>query len=193
MDYFYTSDLHLNSYGTLKKTNRPFSSVEKMNHTLIWNINEVTNRDSILVIDGDACSGMHYSVPELKQIRCRKILIIGNHDEISMQYGSFRRCFEDIQKSMVIKDGEHEVFLSHYPHADWKGSKSGRIHLYGHIHETDCGPYMLMKCIRNAYNVGVDHNNYYPVTLNQLLAKKIEIPSEMQSYIQNNVYTKHWA
>ena len=190
---WYTADIHLNSYNALKKSKRPFANVEEMNKTLINNINELVDKDDVLYIVGDVCSGMHYSIPEIKSIRCHKVLVIGNHDEMSLQYGSFCRCFDDIEDNMFVHDGEYEIFLSHYPHADWKGARRGVLHFYGHEHEKDCGPYVMMKCMKHAYNVGVDHNNYYPVTVNEMLKKTFDIPECVQDFMNEHVYIKDWS
>lgn len=190
---WYTADTHFNSYNALVKSKRPFADVGEMNRILIRNINERVNKDDVLYIAGDACSGMHYSIPELKSIQCHKVLVIGNHDEMSLQYGSFCRCFEDIADSMVVNDGKYKIFLSHYPHADWKGARRGVLHFYGHEHEKDCGPYVMMKCIKNAYNVGVDHNNYCPVTVKDMLKKVPDVPECIQDYVKTHVYIKDWV
>ncbi len=50
---FYISDLHLGHYNVIKMCNRPFSSVEEMDETLINNWNAAVHDEDDVYILGD--------------------------------------------------------------------------------------------------------------------------------------------
>lgn len=52
----------------------------------------------------------------------------------------------------------------------WDCKFHGSIHLYGHIHNNE-NDTKLMENVPNAYNVGVDTNNFKPILLDNLLNK----------------------
>lgn len=72
------------------------------------------------------------------QLKGRKVLIKGNHDDVSdMRY---KNVFEEIYDYKEITDyadqDAYKLVLSHYPILMWNGQHRGTIHLYGHTHNT---------------------------------------------------------
>jgi calcineurin-like phosphoesterase family protein len=53
----------------------------------------------------------------------------------------------------------------HYPIESWSSQNYGSIHLHGHTHGK------LFSTIKNRYDVGVDSNNYMPISLMQIMDK----------------------
>ena len=47
----------------------------------------------------------------------------------------------------------------------------GAYHLYGHIHNSDNTANKVMSTIPNAFNAGVDLNDFTPQTLSQLIER----------------------
>ena len=60
------------------------------------------------------------------------------------------------------------VSLMHYPMMSWPKSMHGSLHLHGHIHSK--GNYNLQQKEEGIlrYDVGVDANNFCPVTIEQI-------------------------
>lgn len=169
---FYTSDLHIGHSNIIKLNNRPFSSVEEMNNVIIRNYQEtVSNNDDVYIL-GDVVFKFPDSPERLfSQLPGQKHLIIGNHDA-KLAKGCYK-FFESIDDYAKITDKERKVILFHYPILEWDGYFKGSYHLYGHIHNnTDNYTYEIISKIPRAYNVGVDVNNYKPVTLDELIANK---------------------
>ena len=191
--YYYTSDLHFDYQGVLDgrpgQSGRPFASLEQMNETIIDRFNEKLNKDDILIILGDVSCYKINPAKYLKRIRGRKILIVGNHDREPLSHKSFRECFVDIRETEIIKDGDEKIFLCHYPMAEWDGMFKGIWHFYGHVHNSTIGAGALMRYYPKAVNVSVDANDYYPMTANELMEKKmkeweaITLPEELRKVV----------
>ena len=86
---FYTADLHFGQESLLatgKWKERPFSTLEEMHKDQIkkWN-KKVTNGDDVYVLGDVGSRGYHHMHPELlAQLKGRKHLILGNHDDVSV-------------------------------------------------------------------------------------------------------------
>lgn len=75
---------------------------------------------------------------------------------------------EMIHYKFISVDGVR-MALMHYPILDWQGGRNkGGLMLYGHLHST--GDYNLenKENLIRRYDVGVDVNHYYPVSLTQI-------------------------
>ena len=85
---YYTSDLHFGQKSLLatgKWKERPFETLEEMHAAQIkrWN-DKVTNGDDIYIAGDVGARGYHNMFPELlAQLKGRKHLILGNHDDVS--------------------------------------------------------------------------------------------------------------
>lgn len=177
---YYTSDLHLGHKNIIKYENRPFKTVEEMDEALIANWNKkVTNDDDVYVLGDFTLKRAKGAVGYLEQLNGRIHLLKGNHDKFLKQE-KFWRILEDYCDTnfvpYVINEGYYkhmddngrEVVLFHYPIMFWDGQDDrGAYHLYGHLHSTSHGGQQHPH--PDAFNVGVDVNNYMPVTLDELL------------------------
>lgn len=173
---YYTSDLHLGNNNIIKHENRPYKTLEEMDKALIDNWNSRVKPEDEVCVLGDFCFKRATRVINyLEQLNGRIHLLRGNHDFFYNQK-SFElwkwnsdkgndTYFEGHYKHGL--DGEHEVILCHYPILYWEGMEHGSIHLYGHVHSYRD----VTKMAPNSYNVGVDVNNYMPVTLEELMRK----------------------
>lgn len=169
MKYF-TSDTHINHTSILELQQRPFLTLSEMDNKIIENIcNTVTPNDELYFI-GDVIMGenIEYGLNLLRKIKCHKFLIKGNHDKKKERYED---VFEDITKYMEIKDKEYNVVLcmSHYPFLCWHHQRKGSIMLHGHIHSDKSYNIVNEKLKIKRYDVGVDANDYKPVSLEEIV------------------------
>lgn len=171
---WFTGDQHFGHANIIKYTNRPFASVEEMDAELIRRWNEVVKSDDIVLHLGDFALG---GWQDARNYFCRlkgKIAVLGNiwhHDKRWLDYdGAFYSYNEqrvEIYPPMVVAelhDGNPRplsIVLCHYPFAEWDGKHHGAIHLHGHSH----GKHKADGLI---WDVGVDANNFYPVSLENI-------------------------
>ena len=172
MTTWFTSDLHLNHRAAIRMCERPFENVEEMNETIIRNINAVVRPNDTLYLQGDLChrTGIDTGSELISRIKCKnKVLVKGNHDkkwhpELFIEICDFKEIHEQV-------NGEnYHISLMHFPMLSWPKSHHGSIHLHGHIHSR--GEYNLQQRSLGIkrYDIGVDANNFYPVSLEQIIA-----------------------
>lgn len=166
----YTSDLHFGHRNVINFDHRPFSDVEQMDRYLIQSWNSRVQKDDTVYIVGDLCYHNDRGAEwYLRQLRGHKILIIGNHDEQTLENSAARHYLEGVEKMMHVKDGDHDICLCHFPLAEWNGFFRGTWHIYGHIHNRKEETYQIMKTRERALNAGCMINNFAPASFNELL------------------------
>lgn len=187
---YYISDLHLFHASSIRFDNRPFESLEEMHEAILQNWNRtVTNGDTVYILGDISMRGKNEDlIAFVAKLKGRKILIKGNHDDVSDF--RYKQLFSEICDYKEVKetiDGtSYNVILSHYPIFSWNKMNRGAILLYGHTHDCEEDHY-FQKCIYNmtqnecrhtsgeivsAYNVGCMKKeiNYRPRTLKQIIA-----------------------
>lgn len=163
---YFTADMHLGHRGIITMQNRPFESVEEMNHILLQNYNAVVHRDDTVYILGDICHHMNNEAAEelIKKLNGKKYLIKGNHDK---NYEP--QLFMDIQDFMTVSVNGQYFALMHYPMLSWPKKNSGSIQVHGHIHaQMDYNDNNRAEGIKR-YDVGVDANNFFPVSAKRII------------------------
>jgi calcineurin-like phosphoesterase family protein len=180
-EVFFTSDLHFRHGNIIKYCKRPFETVQDQTEKLIENWNKTVPDTATVFILGDfAFATKNQWRGFLNRMTGKKYLILGNHDR---HEDIPTEMFEDVvdlaKVSIKIKDHEWKTFiLSHRPILCWEGSNDESIMLYGHVH-TCTNPEVdetidseLVKLMpKNSWDVGVDNNNYTPVSVHEVLEK----------------------
>lgn len=116
---------------------RDFPNLDKMNATIVGNINNVVGQDDILIFLGDWSFGGFDSIQEFHdRLVCKNIhLIIGNHDHhIERNRGDIQKLFLSVSHYNTLVLGDYTFKLMHYPISSWDGLNDGVIHLHGHCH-----------------------------------------------------------
>ena len=168
---WFTSDLHFGHEAAIRMCGRPFKNADEMNKTIIDNINAVVKQDDTLYILGDICHRISIEKGDelINQIKCKnKILIKGNHDK-NWNRSLFTeiRDFKEISYSQG--DKHYSISLMHYPMLEWPKSFHGSIHLHGHCHNKPEYNQRMKKEGTRRYDVGVDANNFKPVSITEIL------------------------
>lgn len=166
-----TSDTHFNHFNIIKYCNRPFSSVEEMNETIIENWNKVVSEGDTVYHLGDFALGNKSLIPNiLKRLNGHINFIMGNHDNLSImeKLSSEDHLITDLFWEEVIKVGKKTIILNHFPFSSLPDPTANYplIQLHGHVHST---PDKQWNYFNNQYDVGVDNNNFTPINLAELL------------------------
>lgn len=105
----------------------------------------------------------------LKQLRGRKILVLGNHDNIFMDKDFDKSLFVEIVNYKEITIDNQKVIMFHFPIQVWNKKHAGAVHLFGHIHSNKTTSHPMKYEIPLSYNVGVDVNGYKPICIKTFL------------------------
>lgn len=191
---YFTSDWHIGHDAVIRFSNRPFKDCEHMHRVLINNYNSTVGKYDICYFLGDI--GMYSGdVIEkvIKQLNGTKILVQGNHDSKGRQF--WMKCgFTTVLNSISFRIAKNTVTASHCPLygvyredmtkmdrikkiENWHGEEKnfekgfslpdfGQFHLHGHIHSPNGGK--STKTLGRQYDVGVDANNYRPVSISKI-------------------------
>jgi len=171
---FFTADTHFGHSNIIKYLNRPFVDVNDMNDTLIKNWNKVVPKDGIVYHLGDVGFFDFWDNVEtfLSNLNGKIRLIKGNHD---WKYDWFS-CLNYVKSLDTIVINGLPIVLCHYAMKIWDRKHYGALHLFGHSHGTVQGEPRSM-------DVGVDSNNFTPISYKQVL-DKLEI-IERKDYEDN--------
>ena len=161
MDFF-SSDYHFFHQNILRYAGRPFNTEREMRREIVKRHNEVVKPEDTLYVLGDVtlCPQINLSAlePVLGAMNGTKHLILGNHDTGKPFYYE-ELGFTSVHTSLQYS---HDIILRHDPSAAIVAPD--KLWLVGHVHQIFK---FLVEPIK-IYNVGVDVNNFYPVTLKQI-------------------------
>ncbi|WP_058951121.1 metallophosphoesterase [Oceanobacillus picturae] len=168
---FFISDTHFYHENIIGFSNRPFDNVAEMNQTMINNWNDVIDETDEVYILGDlVVRGSGRQANEiLKQLNGVKYLIKGNHENYLTDPEFDSSYFEWIKDYYSFKYNKQTIVLFHYPILEWDKFYNNSIHLFGHVH--DKGIEFFRNTLGSrAINVGVDLNEFYPISIEQVLS-----------------------
>jgi len=188
MSVFFTSDPHFWHINVIKYDNRPFTTVEEMNETLIKNWNSVVKPGDVIHMVGDfGFMNMTEGTAITSRLNGFKILYLGNHDQHSnAKY--LRMGFSMVLGEMVFRTNNKIFRISHYPYKPsklrqwWIKLKTGKNYtkinkhspirnqedwlLHGHTHSDS----KLIDFKRREIHIGCYMWNYKPVSMEQILS-----------------------
>lgn len=178
---FFTSDTHFNHANIIRFCNRPFKDVSHMNEAIISNWNRVVGQEDIVFHLGDFCLGGSAEwINVLSRLNGKIYLISGNHDIKNLRQ-NYTKYFEHISMQMYIEVDKQKMYLNHCPFLCYGGSYNGTWQLFGHVHtstnNTGKDAPRLSMLLPTQYDVGVDNNDFTPVSFAQvksIIEKQIE-------------------
>ena len=183
---WFTSDLHFGHVNILKFCNRPWETTDEMNADLIKNWNSVVKPDDLVFDLGDFAFASNSKWKDLlSQLNGHHYLMLGNHDITRWPGDKTMELFEGVSHQMILKIDGRTVYLNHYPYlcfgGAWRKPENAVYQLFGHTHSgpncrgTDTD--RLVNLFPYQYDVGVDNNNYTPVSWEQvkeIIQKQVE-------------------
>lgn len=175
MHYFFTADHHNNHANIIKYCNRPFSSLEEMNTTILRNHNERVKKEDTVFHVGDFIfrnskggkigEGIPVKAKDREsEFNGKFIFIQGNHDR--------NNTVKTIIQRLVIRYGRYKMNLVHDPeYADFNYD----INLVGHVHNKwEIKRFRSGEKFTDCINVGVDVWNFKPVSFEEILSRYIK-------------------
>ena len=176
---FFTSDTHFGHDNIIKFCDRPFKNIEEMDYKLIENWNKKVPQDGLVFHLGDfAWGGYEFWKKIRDQLNGEIILIKGNHDQKNMSTTAEQELFSHVNWQMYIQIENRKLWLNHYPFLCYAGvyREPHKLiyQLYGHVHSGPCKKGQdiprLVYTYPMQYDVGVDNNNYEPISWEELNA-----------------------
>lgn len=191
---FFTSDTHFNHKNIILYCQRPFDTIEKMNETIIANWNKTVPQDGIVFHLGDfALGGSEAWNKVLPRLNGQIHLILGNHDMKNFRQG-YAEHFASVQEQLTVEMGKKKLILTHFPllcyHGTW-GTEMNVWNLMGHVHTLKSNNEgkdfeRLQYLFPTQYDVGVDFNNYTPISFQ-------EVKEKIDFQVKNNVNMLYWV
>jgi calcineurin-like phosphoesterase family protein len=172
---WFTADTHFGHRNIIRYCQRPFATVEEMNETIIDNWNGVVGKDDVVFHLGDfSVGGAAEWTSLIDSLNGRIFLVLGNHDMNNVDQGFMRR-FENVSMQMLVSIGKQRIYLNHYPFLCYGGAYRGTWQLFGHVHTCPCNSGLdnsrLEMLFPTQYDVGVDNNNFKPVSFEEVEMK----------------------
>ena len=175
MAVYFTADLHFGHNGIIESCGRPFEDISDMNRALIRNWNaRVTNNDHVYIVGdvyygGRRAAGQDEAIEIVKKLNGILHLVAGNHDLPYLKNTEYHYLFADVDHLRYLSHDGKDIFLCHYPIAEWSGFFRGSWHIYGHIHNQKNAAFLHMMNLDKALNAGVDICRFMPVTFQELI------------------------
>ena len=192
---FFTSDTHFWHENIIKFCNRPFSSIEEMNDTIIENWNKVVGENDIVFHLGDFCfCGSDKFKEIIEKLNGRIYLILGNHDWKTIKNWHASK-FEGVYQQLGIKVNGKKIYLNHFPFLCYAGTyrkfEDTVWQLFGHVHickirNTGKDFERMNYLFPTQYDVGVDFNDYTPISFK-------EVKEKIEFQVANNVNLMYWV
>ena len=164
MTTFFTSDTHFGDMRVLRFDHRPFPTLDAHDEALVARWNAVVGASDTVWHLGDFVLGPSpaRAAAILDALAGEKHLLIGNNDDDATlalagwaSVGSYRE---------ITVEGRTLV-LCHYAFRTWNGMGRGALNLHGHSHAK-------LSPMPKQYDVGVDAQDFRPVTLSEILASR---------------------
>ncbi|MDD1686871.1 hypothetical protein [Methanoregula sp.] len=174
--FFLVSDTHFDHKNIIEYCNRPFSSLEQMNQTILKNWNSIIKNNETVFFLGDMAWGKKHRPISywLAQLNGTIQFIIGpSHDEPRPP---------NSYDSVVLNYRNRDFLLVHNPHdpdripKDWS-----EWIIHGHKHNNSMGKYPFINGENKTINVSVELTGYKPVSIDQILALDLDTIQKMQT------------
>ena len=129
---FLIGDTHFSHRNIIKYCNRPFVDVDDMNEQLIKNWNKVVGANDIVYVVGDfALCGKQKIIEIGQQLKGRKRLILGNHDQASIE--TYREAgFEFVYNHPIVLN---DFFIVSHTPMTCLPSDGVYAQIFAHVHD----------------------------------------------------------
>jgi calcineurin-like phosphoesterase family protein len=187
---FFTSDWHIAHEKVIEFSNRPFNNASEMAEGLIKRFNACVSEGSVTYFLGDMGENINDLKKVIDRLNGTKVLVRGNHDK--GMNTTYNAGFDVVVNSASLVIANETVTLSHCPlfgivrentagmkgfiegehwhgesrHTEYAMYNNNQFHLHGHCHAPNRGKSKVK--LGRQWDVGVDGNNYTPVSISQV-------------------------
>jgi len=191
-NWFFTSDEHYFHKNIIRYENRPFDCLNTMHEAFIDNHNELVGKNDVTVHAGDFSFGSVTNTLELlKQLNGDHIMLLGSHDyaidkivkKESYKEDKYFDTFYYHGRRLEKKIKNLFIVIDHYCIRTWPRSHYNSCHLFGHSHGK-------LQPIGKSWDIGVDNNNFYPLSFDNINKIMSERPDN-SNFIANNLRKTH--
>lgn len=158
MTTFFTADEHYGHGNIIKYCDRPFSSTQEMDDTMIVNHNSVVGENDVTIHAGDFTFYDRDKAQKIiNQLNGAHCFLKGSHDK--WLPNDYKQIYE-FHASMYTPKSVL-IVVCHYCMRTWAKSHFNSWHLYGHSHGK-------LDPIGKSWDIGVDNNDFFPLSLKQI-------------------------
>jgi calcineurin-like phosphoesterase family protein len=185
---FFTADLHFGHLAMVERFGRPWATTKEHDEGIIANWNAVVPKSGRVYVLGDiSFRGPAETIELFERLNGQIYIIKGNHDKVldkAFVQAALNNKIVWIKDyyRLAVRDPEtnlrQKIVLCHYPFLTWHGFGKGVWHAHGHSHGNLSAN---EKNDAKRHDVGVDVNNYTPVSYMQLkaiMATKSEVAQD---------------
>ena len=178
MTKWFTADWHLGHANIIEYCRRPFADVSVMDNAIIDRHNSVVGDDDDVYMIGDVTLRGIQAIREyIGRLNGSIKVVPGSHDWGWLT--GYRESIKPVSRSghdlvvlpplysleiNVFKQYPLVIVLCHYALRVWDRSHYNSLHLYGHSH----GILGVLPGTDRSMDVGVDTNNFYPYSLEEI-------------------------
>ncbi len=158
---WFTADYHLSHKNIIKYCNRPCKNIEEMDKIILINLEKSVKSADVLYFLGDLTFKEKKAQEFFEKFQDIEIhFITGNHDSKAVIKLAEKYCSSVSRLKDIIIE-EQPITLCHYAMRVWNKSHFNAGQLYGHSHGN-------LNPIGKQYDIGVDNNRFFPVSLEEL-------------------------
>ena len=161
---FLIADTHFGHKNIIVYENRPFTSVEEQDNTIIKNWNDTVGKDDKIFMLGDfALANKERIIELISMLNGYKTLVMGNHDRQHSFEWWQEAGFDMVSKYPIVVDDWY--ILSHEPL--YTNTNMPYANIFGHVH----GNTQYKDFSKQHFCVSCERINYTPIDFGRI--KKI--------------------
>jgi calcineurin-like phosphoesterase family protein len=171
---FFTADPHYGHDREFIWKQRGFNSIEDHDALTKYVFSNLQKDDTLYVLGDVSCgkNSLDNSLEFLSFLKCKTIIVKGNHDEQLFQNRkklAFNIHFID-SVYLDIKINSKPITLCHYPMVSWNKSHYNSLSLHGHVHEKK------IPLKGKTINVAPTKDHMYPYSYDEIYKIYLTLP-----------------
>jgi calcineurin-like phosphoesterase family protein len=191
MSDYVTSDWHFNHARVIQFERTRFATIEEHNEFIVSRYNKVIGPDDTCYMLGDVGMGGAEGLAHwVKKLNGHKILILGNHDNLSVR-AYLDIGFESVHKGPLyysenegIGAPSGRIILSHEPVKEALDNPYV-INVHGHLHNSELS-------LDRFFNVNVARTDYAPIPLHMFSKKTLTLTKSRDESFGHEWYSQYY-